>query len=341
MQNNISLNAKILVGFTGTFKCLSQKVPPSDRSINLLNNIIYYTPNPFFTNKIVQPFCLQTKYGISGEINGEIIYKKYHQIYQSKIIILYIHGGAFMTFTYKKARLLTSMLGTEIDCPVVSFDYRCGKKYRYPYALLDSYQVYKWLLKEYKLSPSNIILIGDSAGGNLVTSLISLLITEQSGLSKDKVLLMTDPPIIKNIQYNLPAACVLISPWLDLTYSSLSYRTNATNDLLLPSEYISFAASTYVNTINPPFLASPYRLNKSILRAFPPTLIHICRNEMLFDENITFASKAKFQIKIWDSLPHVFHLAGKFVPESKKAIKEIAEFLKEYIGDRHFEVVSS
>ena len=68
---------------------------------------------------------------------------------------------------------------------------------------------------------------------------------------------------------------------------------------------------------------------------------------MLIDESKHFVERGtpSFQIKVWEPLPHVFHLAGKFLPEAKQGITEIADFFKKQVepttvaSDGEFELV--
>jgi len=67
-----------------------------------------------------------------------------------------------------------------LEIPLFSIDYRLAPENPYPKALDDVYQAYMWIIKYaedfYKMDLDKIILVGDSAGGNLVVSLCYLLI---------------------------------------------------------------------------------------------------------------------------------------------------------------------
>ena len=65
--------------------------------------------------------------------------------------------------------------------PIFSIDYRLANETSsFPDALNDVWQVYYWLVlnaeKEYGVRPDKIILVGDSAGGNLICALTILAI---------------------------------------------------------------------------------------------------------------------------------------------------------------------
>lgn len=68
----------------------------------------------------------------------------------------------------------------KLDVPVLSIDYRLAPQHPYPNALDDVFQAYMWAIKyaedELNIIPEKIILVGDSAGGNLVLGLTYLLI---------------------------------------------------------------------------------------------------------------------------------------------------------------------
>ena len=139
------------------------------------------------------------------------------------------------------------------------------------------------MLTEHKLKPNQIVLLGDSAGGNLCVALLGLLSLQQMGFGLKQILdsddvnellqskfnpFSTDPELQIN---SLPTGCALISPWLDLTQSTQSYKTNAEKDLFLPPEYVSFASENYIGSKSPPhFLASPHQLPLEVLQSFPP-----------------------------------------------------------------------
>ena len=63
---------------------------------------------------------------------------------------------------------------------VCSIDYRLAPKCRFPDALDDVWQAYYWLVMNchdyFGFTPKNIVLVGDSAGGNLCLSLTNLII---------------------------------------------------------------------------------------------------------------------------------------------------------------------
>ncbi|KAJ7560495.1 hypothetical protein O6H91_04G132300 [Diphasiastrum complanatum] len=91
-------------------------------------------------------------------------------------VVVYYHGGGFVIlcpdfFLYDR---FCRNLAREKPCVVISVHYRRAPEHRYPVAYDDSFGVLKWLqLEGHNALPSNsdlsrCVLMGDSAGGNIV-----------------------------------------------------------------------------------------------------------------------------------------------------------------------------
>ena len=96
------------------------------------------------------------------------------------MVILHIHGGGFVAMSSNSHQNYTRIWANELNIPVFSIDYRLSPESKFPDALNDCWQVYYWLLEEGEIhlgmKIDNIILAGDSAGGNLCSSLVLLCI---------------------------------------------------------------------------------------------------------------------------------------------------------------------
>jgi monoterpene epsilon-lactone hydrolase len=264
-------------------------------------------------------------------IVGEIICKDINKLKESKNIIFHIHGGAFVILDYKLYRIFTAELSKQSDSPLIIFDYRKGRKHPFPYALYDTLQVYKWFINKYDLDASRITILGDSAGGNLVVSLMTILMFEQKGLNLDLLLKSNDIPDVILDDVRSVKGLILLSPWLDMKQKNESYFKNSESEQFLPPNWIPFAAKSYLDLMydDPHYLASPDKIEEKIIKRFPKTLIHVSNNEMLLDDSVNFAKNGDhITLKIHDGLPHVFHVAGEFMKESKDGIKELADFIE-------------
>ena len=108
--------------------------------------------------------------------------------------LLYLHGGGWITGWDDNHRQLGAHLAGASGLPALAVDYRLAPEYPFPAALEDCLAAYHWLVN-CGLHSHQIVLVGDSAGGNLALAL--LLALRDAG----------EP---------LPAAAVCLSPAVDL-----------------------------------------------------------------------------------------------------------------------------
>jgi len=158
-------------------------------------------------------------------INGEFMISKSDS--EERSVILYLHGGAYIVGNPAAFRHLTSKLAAETGCDIFAIDYRLAPEHPFPAALHDVLAAYLWLLnpehqmfssesstKRYAYQAKNIYLGGDSAGGGLVMCFLNYV---------NKYLRYPDGRSI----IPLPGAAFMFSPWVDLSMSSNSLRSNA------------------------------------------------------------------------------------------------------------------
>ena len=132
-------------------------------------------------------------------------------------IIIHIHGGGFVAMSPSSHEGYTRKWSKILEIPVFSIDYRLSPQFPFPNALDDVYQVYIWIIENaeeiFNIKLNNIILVGDSAGGNLCLALTYIL-------------------IIKKIR--LPNVIFLAYPALKLSINplSLSYLNSLTDPIL-------------------------------------------------------------------------------------------------------------
>jgi acetyl esterase/lipase len=200
------------------------------------------------------------------------------------------------------------------EARALSLDYRLAPEHPFPAALEDTVEAYRYLRRS-GVAAERIAIIGDSAGANLaLAALINL---------RDAV----DP---------LPAAAVCISPPTDLTGGSESLQTRARLDPMLRLETVVPFLRAYVGGSLPRDpLISPLWAD---LHGMPPLLIHVGSHEILHDDAVRFAEKAKeagvdVRLEVWDQLWHVWHASVPHVPEAREAIRCIGRFLRDHIPD--------
>lgn len=224
-------------------------------------------------------------------------------------VILYIIGGGYISGSCDDHRGIVSRIAKNVLVPILIFNHALAPENPYPAALNDTLTMYKWLLKTY--SESNIIIMGESAGGGL--SLAALLAIKENKLPQ-------------------PKACIVLSPWTDLTLSGESYISNKSS-CLSPKGMNVVCAKHYIGNNNPQNpLISPLFGDLSCL---PPLLIIVGSSETLLDDSIMFANKAKISgvdvtLEIGHKMMHCYPLLPSFVPEAKLAMKKISTFVRKH-----------
>lgn len=225
-------------------------------------------------------------------------------------VLLYIHGGGMVMGSPNSHRLLTVALGEVTKMRVLSVDYRLAPEHPYPAPLEDCTAVYNWLLST-GIKPENIVIAGDSAGGNLtLTTLIKL----------------------RDDGTPLPAGAVCLSPVTDYTGSDESFFENAETDPVLADIGLFWWGPAYLAGADPSDpLVSPLYAD---LKGLPPLLLQVSTCEMLYSDSTRLVERAKAAgvdaiLETWDDMMHVWHALGLHdLTESKEAIAKIGEFVK-------------
>ncbi|MBX4936148.1 alpha/beta hydrolase [Rhizobium binae] len=85
----------------------------------------------------------------------------------TRTILLYIHGGGFVVGSLESHHAICAEIADFAGAELVSVDYRLAPEYRWPAQTDDGFAVLKHLLA----AGNKVVLIGDSAGGNLAAGL--------------------------------------------------------------------------------------------------------------------------------------------------------------------------
>ncbi|MCU7494071.1 MAG: alpha/beta hydrolase [Ignavibacteria bacterium] len=227
-------------------------------------------------------------------------------------VVFYTHGGGYVSGSCSDHRGLVSRIVKAVNIPALLFEYRLAPEVPFPGAIEDSVEAYKWVLSQ-GVSPSNIVIIGESAGGGL--ALATLLALKEKGIE-------------------LPSAAVAVSPWTDLKCTGESYRTK--NDVSVAPLNSWTVFSKYYACDNDPGnpLISPLYGD---LHGLPPLLLQAGEDDELFDDSVQFAEKAgdagvDVTFRKGKGMLHCYAFLPAFVPESREAMEEILTFIKEHIG---------
>ena len=223
--------------------------------------------------------------------------------------VLYFHGGGYSIGTAALYRDFLWRIAATARAQVLYFDYRLAPEHPFPAALDDAVAVYRWLVGRF--DRRHVTFAGDSAGGGLVFG--TLLRLRDEGVE-------------------LPRAAAVLSPWTDLALTGESMRLNAAADPMLDSDNLPELVRNYCADADPrnPYISPVYGDPAGL----PPALIQVGSDEILRDDAVRMAEKMRAagcaaEVEIWEKMPHVWHLYARLVPEGRRALARIGEFLQE------------
>ena len=223
-------------------------------------------------------------------------------------VVLYLHGGSYVAGSPDSHRSLAANIAVASRARALIIDYRLAPEHPHPAAVEDAVAAYKWLI-DGRVDPKHLAIAGDSAGGGLAVALLVSL--------RDR-----------NIP--LPAACVCLSPWTDLTFTGESWKSKAAVDLIIYDYKERAFAKMFLAGIDPKTpLASPLYAD---LKGLPPLLVQVGTDEVLLADSTRLVERAKQAgvnavIDEWEKMQHVWQFAASFIPEGRRAIDRIGEFI--------------
>jgi len=226
--------------------------------------------------------------------------------HMKKYVILYCHGGGYSTGSTVYARTLTTKLAESTSMDVFCFNYRLAPEHPYPAAAQDAMKAWNYLMY-LGYGARDVIVAGDSAGGNLALSLVLKL---------------------KQEERILPRGMVLLSPWTDLTASGKSHQSRAEVDPVLNREYLQRMTANYAEgqDLKDPFISPLF----GDMTGFPPTYIQVGDNEMLLSDSTLLHKKlikanVSVKIDVYKGMWHVFQMSP--LKTAYDAMDKNAEFI--------------
>jgi epsilon-lactone hydrolase len=224
-------------------------------------------------------------------------------------VVLYLHGGGYVIGSPRSHRHLAAAIASAASASTLLLDYRLAPEHPYPAAVEDATAAYRWLLDQ-AIAPERIVIAGDSAGGGLTVATLLAL---------------------REARVPLPAGGVCISPWVDLTCGGASYATKADADPIVRRTGVEQMAQAYLGATSPRTpLASPLFAD---LRGLPPLLIHVGTDEVLLDDAIQLAERARAAgvdatLETYERMIHVWHWFLPMLDEAETAVEAIGRFVR-------------
>lgn len=217
--------------------------------------------------------------------------------------VLYLHGGGYSFYPQAYASFIAQVT-LAAKSRTFALDYRLTPEHRFPSQLDDALNAYRWLLDN-GTDPGNLVLAGDSAGGNLSLSLLLQIRAEK---------------------LPMPALAIALSP-----PTNFDAEISGNEDF----DWINKRALLHWRDWfcdpgqrrNP--LVSPLWAD---LRGLAPVYIQAGRAEILYESIQAFADHARDQgadvvLEAWEGMNHNFQVFGPDVPQSAEALRRIGEVI--------------
>lgn len=228
-------------------------------------------------------------------------------------IIINYHGGGFISPLVPALEHSLWQDARTYEAIVFAVDYRVAPENKFPAAHNDSYHAFKWITEnagQFGGDTSRIVLMGNSAGANLVAYLSQK--AKQEGI-QNKIKLQ--------VMNGLPAD---LSP--KNMENSISYQENA-NGYMQTKAACYFAVELYAPGKFDDPAVSP--LLTENLQGLPPAVIINAEFDPLRDDGILYAAKLrKNGVKVWEKcFPGQIHcLFG--LPPGAEELKEFESMVK-------------
>jgi acetyl esterase len=205
-------------------------------------------------------------------VTGVIPVRRYHPAdIRTATCLLYLHGGGFVVGSLESHHAICAEIADHVGAELISVDYRLAPEHRWPAQTDDCFGVLEQLLAEGK----TVVLIGDSAGGNLAAGLAIR--------ARDKRL----SGIVGQ---------VLIYPALGGDLVSGSYQEMADAPGLTTADVSYYRSVLQAPSGNP--VAEP--LAAQSVAGLPPAFITVAHFDPLRDDGRNYAARlAQAGVEVW------------------------------------------
>jgi monoterpene epsilon-lactone hydrolase len=222
--------------------------------------------------------------------------------------VLYLHGGGYSFYPKSFYAQFIALIALSANSRTFALDYRLTPEHRFPTQLQDALAAYRWLLNT-GTSPTELVIAGDSAGGNMTLGLLLSL---------------------RNLQLPLPALAIALSPPTDFAVDLTHGVPNAEFDWVNQQMLVEWSGWFCDESQRRDPLISPIYAD---LRGLPPIYMQDGGSEILHDSIQAFADCAKRQgadviLESWADMNHDFQFYGNLAPQSADALRRIGEVIE-------------
>ncbi len=232
--------------------------------------------------------------------------------------LVYFHGGGYVVDSARSKLLEAALMADGTGWPVISVNHPNAPEARW-WEILDASSAALIALEQQGLAMSELALVGDSAGGGLVT-----------GLTLKR----------RDEGFPLPAALVLWSPWTDLSTAGDTRETLKDADpAVSEARLLRPAAEAYApeSEWRRPYVSPVYGEYSD---DFPPTLIQGGTKEILLSDFVRLYRAIRdggghVELDLYEGMPHLFQLPMTLdgAPEGEIAMRVMRDFLRTHLPD--------
>ena len=228
-------------------------------------------------------------------------------------VILYFHGGGFITGGLDTHLHVVATLARRTRLPIVHVDYRQYPAVRVDGSVDDCVSAYRWLLEQ-GADPAKTVIAGDSAGGFLAFA--TTLCGQQRGLPA-------------------PAGVVGISALLELDGVARSSHANLHADAF----GIPLVLPDIIDQVCPsPAMREELSAISGPLDLMPPVLLIVGDSEILRCDAERLCDALHHQgrhcdLQIWENQLHAFPALFPLLRDSRAAYAAITDFVADRLAD--------
>lgn len=202
--------------------------------------------------------------------------------------VVHFHGGGWVTGDFDYADPMCRLLADTAGVPVVSVDYRLAPEHPFPAAVDDASTVLRWVASGSEGLDPNIVVTGDSAGGNLAA------VSAQLMRADDAVTLLGQ---------------VLIYPVVDADLTRDSYVTNS--GVFLGGREMGWFFDHYCPDVVARTSPDIAPIRAADLSGLPPAVVVVGGHDPLLDEGLEYAERLRgsgvpVEVQHHPTLPHGF-----------------------------------
>jgi acetyl esterase/lipase len=224
-------------------------------------------------------------------------------------VVLYFHGGGFFMSSPVEHRVVTWRVARACKSRVLAIDYRKAPEHAFPAWVEDALAAYDALLAMGH-APEDIVVSGDSAGGNIALALAHRL---------------------RRLRRPMPGKMLLFSPWADLACEGKSFESNALRDAMFHGASVR-ALGRYLTRACDPRDPEVSPVNAHF-DGFPEMLIFAGSTEVFLDDARTVARRARAagvraELCVYRHMPHAFPMFAGLLPLAKTAFDRVERFVQ-------------